>query len=492
MITIGKDILRKQPNFWNHCLFHPTDAVEDPWGRRILDKMSEDKAIKTIRIYTMFEDIVYLDENGQLAYDFRLSDLRLDYLVEKGYDLLLAYGGIPDCIASSTAYKTSISHNKTRYKGKMWNSAPPEDPAVWEEICYQYTKHNVERYGIERVSRWHNHCLNEADYGGFFLSQYPLDAVDVRVEAYCKLYEAFLRGVLRVSEKLIVGGPALAYQLGFLDKFFTHVKEHNLRLDYICFHIYGASPHHLHSGEKKLTVRNNMEQLASYMDVIRAHGFEHKELIMDEWGGTTAGFFNKGDAPELMYRETEVFSAYFVKLIHTLIHSEYELSKMMICLSGQHEMTEEFTGFRGFFTLNFLPKPIYNSYVLASRLGHLLLDVQAEDPNLAVIPTKTPKGYAILLTYAGDCFEESLPELEETLSLPADSVGKSATVWCIDRQTANAYRFYEKMAMGTPTKEDLKLLREKGRLEPVSVHTCTGKETLKLTANCTYLITVEG
>ncbi len=37
MIQIHQSVLRRQKNFWNNCLFHPTDAVEDPWGRRILD-----------------------------------------------------------------------------------------------------------------------------------------------------------------------------------------------------------------------------------------------------------------------------------------------------------------------------------------------------------------------------------------------------------------------------------------------------------------------
>ena len=491
MIQVLPNVIKKQHNFWNHCLFHPTDAVEDPWGRRILDKMAEDKAVKTIRIYTMFEDIVYLDENGEIAYDFRLSDLRLDYLVEKGYDILLAYGGIPDCIASSTAHKTSVSHNKTRYKGKLWNSAPPEDFAVWEELCYQYTKHNVQRYGLDTVKTWYNQCLNENDNPDFFYSQYPVDMVDIRAEAYCRLYECFQRALRRVSEELIIGGPALAWRLDFMDKFLRYVKEHDLRLDYISIHDYGTSPSKLNTGVDRLTVQNNMKKLEAYMEVIRANGLQDKEIVMDEWGATNSGFFNKKNAPVLMYRESEVFSAYYIKLIHTLLHSPYALSKMMICLSGQHEMTEEFTGFRGFFTLNFLPKPIYNAYVLASRLGQELLDVRTEDQNLAVIPTKTDKGYAVLLTYAEEYFEESLPEREEILSLPADAVGKTATVWCIDRQTSNAYRFYEKMGMDIPTKEDIKLLREKGRLKPVSVHNCTGKETLKLTANCTYLITVE-
>ena len=114
MIKIENKLVRKINNFWNHCLFHPTDAVEDAWGKRILDRMSVDKSIKTIRIYTMFEDIVIMDEEGNLTYDFRINDLRLDYLVEKGFGVLLAYGMMPECIASNKKAVANNSKNKTR------------------------------------------------------------------------------------------------------------------------------------------------------------------------------------------------------------------------------------------------------------------------------------------------------------------------------------------------------------------------------------------
>ena len=40
MIEIGSNVTRNIDKFWNNCLFHPTDAVEDPWGKKILDKMA--------------------------------------------------------------------------------------------------------------------------------------------------------------------------------------------------------------------------------------------------------------------------------------------------------------------------------------------------------------------------------------------------------------------------------------------------------------------
>ena len=236
MLKITNNILKKQNNFYNAAVFHPTDAVEDPWGKRILDRMIVDGAVDTVRIYSMFEDIVYLDDDGSLCYDFRLSDLRLDYLTSMGYKLMVAYAGIPDCIASSVKNKTSAAKNKTRYKGKMWNTSQPRDYALWEEICYEYTKHNVERYGAETVEKWRCQCFNEPDISIFFLSELPRDAVEARLREYCKLYEAFERGVRRVSENISIGGPALAHRHPFLEGFLDHVREKQLRLDFISLH----------------------------------------------------------------------------------------------------------------------------------------------------------------------------------------------------------------------------------------------------------------
>ncbi|MBQ9112561.1 MAG: hypothetical protein IJY08_03170 [Clostridia bacterium] len=493
MISIGNTTKRKINNFWNHCLFHPTDAVEDAWGGRILDRISEDGAIRTVRIYTMFEDIVYTDENGKLKYDFRVSDLRLDYLVQKGYDLLLAYAGMPDHIAASNTNKTSVSKNKTRYKGKLFNTSPPRDYSLWEEICYEYTRHNVERYGIETVSKWHCHCFNEPDLPSFFMSELPKDEIQTRCKEYCKLYQSFERGIRRVSDRIRIGGPAIARSLDFLGSFLDFVREKNLKLDYIAVHNYGTSPRRMHEEGDLICVRNTIKKHEAYLDMIRSHGFGNTEIIVDEWGAASHGFFNKDEAPELMFRETEVFSAYYVKLIHQMLRTDSNILKMMICLSGQHEMTEDFSGFRNFLTLNFIAKPIYNAYILASRLGEYLLDAEVENKNLFVIPTKNDQGdYAVLLSYSSDNFEQTLPDREETVSFIENISGRKITVWRIDKNTTNPYRLYQKMGIGTPCEEDLKLLREEGRLKPVQEYIRKGTDSinLKLTANCTYLITI--
>lgn len=493
MVVIGNKVKKIQKNFWSNCLFHPTDAVEDSWGKRILDRMSEDKAVKTVRIYSMFEDIVLMDENGKLTYDFRINDLRLDYLVEKGYDLLLAYGMMPECIATNKNATSCVSKNKTRYKGKLINTSTPVDYKLWEEICYEYTKHIVERYGVDVVSKWHIQCFNEPDIPEFFMSYIPRENVHERVTEYCKLYTAFANGILKACDKLVIGGPALAHFHEFLGPFLDYIKETGTRLDFVSMHNYaGMSVGKLNCGLEKFSVDRWMKIQQDYMDLLEHHGFSDTELIVDEWGMSAHGFFNVEECPSFIARETEVFSSYYVKLIYKILEKGWNFSKLIICLSGQHEMVTDFSGFRNFFTLNFFAKPIYNAHILASRLHEGLLDASSDNENVFVIPTKSEDGkYAVLLNYSSDCFEEDIPDIKNELKFDADISGKKVTVWCIDKNTTNPYRLYQKKGISELSDKDIKELRDEGNIKPVAQYTAKEKIELSMSANSVYLVAVE-
>ena len=492
MIKVGNEIVKKQQPFWKGCVFHPTDAVEDPWGKRILDQMAADGAIKTVRIYTMFEDIVYLDGDDNLCYDFRISDVRMDYLVEKGYKLLLAYAGMPDCIAKTTLGKTTAAKGKTRYKGKMWNTSPPKTPEIWEEVCYQYTKHIVERYGEDLVSQWYCHCFNESDLSLFFMSDVAWDDWKTRIDGYFSMYQSFVKGVRRATDKIAVGGPALAQWLDYFDEFLKRVKENNLPLDFISWHYYGTDPWRLNEGLDDFNVADILRQHDQRLEIVKKHGLADKPIIVDEWGACSHGFFNREECPKMMFRETEQYAAYYTRLMHDFIYGDYKMQELMICLSGQHEMVEDFSGFRNFFTLNFIRKPIYNGFVLASKLGEYLVKADKDSDHLFVIPTKKEDGkYAVLLTYAKDNYAEDLADRKETLSFEEDLTGKDVAIWCIDKEHTNPYRLYQKMGIETPDEQQLARLREEGKLKPVFTGKYAGEIELNLSANTTYLITVE-
>lgn len=450
MIKIKKDVIREQKNFWNHCLFHPTDAIEDPWGKLLLDKMADDGAIKTVRLYAMLEDIVYMDENGCLKYDFRLNDLRLDYLLSIGLKPVISYSAMPDCIARCVDNKSSVSNKKTRYKGKLFNTSPPKDYALWEEICYEYTSHIVERYGIDEVSGWRCHCYNEPDASGFFMSELSPDNYTDRLREYCKLYTAFAKALRRVSDKIKIGGPALSGNADFLRGFLTYIRDNNIPIDYISFHNYGTSPYWLKRGTR-ISVTNSLAKYKTHLDIIKECGFEDKESICDEWGASSWGFINIEDCPQLIFRETEIFSAYYAKLIRGLIDIDPELSRLMICLSGQHEMTADFTGFRNFFTLHYIKKPIYNAHIMASKLHSRLLAENHSNENLSVIPTINENGeIAVLISYSSEFFKEDIDEICEDITFDFDLRGRATTVYTIDKSSTNPYRLAQRLGLCSP------------------------------------------
>lgn len=485
-----QNVDRKISNFWNHIHFHPTDAIEDAWGKRILDRVGADKAAQTVRMYTMFEDVVTLDEEGKLCYDFRLTDLRLDYMVEKGFHILLSYNFIPDCIASVKNATASNSKRKTRYKGKLINTSAPVDFGLWEEICYEYTKHIVERYGEQRVSNWYLQCYNEPDHPCFMLSYLPSkqEHIPARLDVYKNMYRSFQNAVRRVSKNLCVGGPALAGNLPFLEGFLNFIKEEKLQLDFISVHNYAkCSPESLDNGTRTLSTELALEKTNEYMDVIRKCDMQDKKLVIDEWGASCGGFCDLDSSAKMIFRENEIFPAYFFKLIDCYLHQDINIDKMLICLSGQHEMEIEFTGFRGLFTLNSLPKPIYNGYCLASRLGDTLLKTDTGSDALSCIATLNGNKLVVALVNAKTPFDAELPAAQIDLQLKNVDNIQSVTAWTIDQSHANGYGAWCQMSKPEIDDAVLKTLRVKSALAPENLP-CSDSYSLTLQNNAVMLL----
>lgn len=469
MIKIKNQTERKVKNFWNNAVFHPTDAIEDDWGRHILDTIAEDNAADSVRIYTMFEDIVSKSEDGNLQYDFTLNDHRLDYLLSKGFNIILSFSFIPHCISEDTGEVSSVSKNKTRYKGKLITTSPPTDYKLWEEVCYQYTAHIVGRYGADTVSKWYLQCLNEPDIPEFFMTSLGLndEAVAKRLESYKKLYEGFVNGTLRACNTLKVGGPALSHRLDFLDGFLQFVCSKKLRLDFVSMHTYGTSPHELNDGTKPFHAENTLVQHLENMEIINKHYPDGIEILVDEWGAATAGYYNTDECPQFIFREDSRFAAYFGKMITSYIEKNISVSKMLICLSGQHEMTTDFSGFRNFFTLNFIKKPIYNAHILARKLEENILICENSNPDLSILATKSDNGkFAILLSYASENFDKALPGLTETLKIDGIYGNKNIKVWKIDEKHTNPYLTMIENGWDYLSKEKIEYLREVGNLKP--------------------------
>lgn len=463
--------VQKLHNFWNHIHFHPTDAIEDDWGRAILDCVAADKVATTVRMYAMLEDIVTCDGQGVLHYDFTLNDRRLDYMLSRGFDIFLSYNFIPPFLARDAAQTSAVAKNKTRYKGKMIVTSPPSDYTVWEEICYEYTKHIVERYGKAVVASWHLQCLNEPDIKAFFMGdlENSEENATVRLGEYLQLYRHFAKGIDRACKGLCIGGPSVAKYLNFFEGFLQAAQKERLHLDFVSIHTYGTGPAHLNSGTIPFHAENTLHKHRRYVEILR-HYFPHIELIADEWGAASHGFYNIEECPQFAFREGSEYAAYFGKMVAAYIREGLAPSKMMICLSGQHEMVTDFSGFRNFFTLHGIRKPIYNAYVLMRKLGDQLLQSAWDDPAVSVLSTANGTGkLSIMLAYAAEHFDCELPAVAEQLHLDGLVGKRHVTVWQIDESHTNPYKLSLREGMGDhPTEEQLTRLRAEGELKPVA------------------------
>lgn len=495
-VIFADRIIKKQPNFWNHILFHPTDAIEDEWGQKILDEVSKDKAAQYVRIYAMLEDIFSENDKGELVSDFTLSDQRIDYLLSRGFTPMIAYAGIPAFLAQDSGEQSSMSNGKTRYKGKMWITSPPKDYGVWEELCRIFTKHITDRYGKDEVAKWYLHCFNEPDGSGFFVHGDTDEAYQKRIVEYRKLYKGFVRGVTSVWEGLHIGGCAAAWP-PFLESFLKYVTENKLRLDYVNYHVYGTDPMRAESGERPISLDSHFDQNDAFYNIAKKYLPPETEIVVDEWGACSHGFFKSAQYPVTLFRETEKFSAFFFMMIDRYIRGGYNIGKLMICLSGQHEMTSEFEGFRNFFSLNFIKKPIYNAYILAGKLHENLLEVSDCEDNITVIATKNSEDkLAIAVCYAAGDLRTDIEPKTRTITVAGVTPGKKRiTLWTIDGENTNPYAVYlKKQYPEALSAAQLEELKAAGTLTPRTFDADTTDKleiSLRLLPNSVNLIEIE-
>ncbi len=444
-------------NFWGHIVFHPTNAIEDDWGKAYLDKIAEDGAAKTVRIYSMFEEIVTLDENGEMQFDFSKNDYRIDYLLSKGFDLMIVYAFIPPWLSAEQDDKLI----KPRYKNVYFHKSYASDYSKWEEICRVYTQHLVDRYGEDTVAKWPIHCYNEPDLTAFFYQNAP--SYVERAEEYCKLYDGFEAGVTSVSKKIRIGGCGLSEgptHFEFLEHFLRYVKKTGKKFDFLSYHSYGTFYTQANAGLRPLNAYDSYTNTLTVKKIADMCGFKDIPFICDEWGGATDGYFGMDKCPMFEFRENELYSAYYAKLLTYYDESVIDQELLMICLSGQHDLTEDLMGHRNFFSKSFYPKPIFNAHVLANKLGDekLCHYVDLQEERVSIMPSRhASDGHiSVLLCYADPTFAVNLPE--KTFDTVFEGLDKEYKVvkYVIDKTHANCYTKFCELGKPQDASEEIK------------------------------------
>ena len=212
--------------------------VGGPYGRNIF-----------VDIPNLFRDFD-ADETKPENYDFTFTDKLMEALVAHGVEPFFRLG--------------VTIENACRYKA--YRTYPPKDFAKWARICEHVIRHYTEGWanGYKmKIEYWE--IWNEPE-------NHPVPELNPMFRApfseYIRLYGVTAPHLKAKFPHLKIGGPAIAYDLAWTDKFLAQI---NAPLDFFSWHCYS------HSIEKML------ERSGAVRALLDKYGFKATESILNEW-----------------------------------------------------------------------------------------------------------------------------------------------------------------------------------------------------------------
>lgn len=151
--------------------------------------------------------------------------------------------------------------------GYDWHDPPKNWPRMSFGKVAEVAAHIVAHYtmGWAGGYRFHNilwEVWNEPDIDRFWNGS---------AEQYFKLYGEVAFAIKRVNPDAKVGGPTIAYNLEFLDRFLNYTRTRNIPLDFVSWHVYGHDP------------RIIVERAKRVKEIMDRHGYADIPSVLDEW-----------------------------------------------------------------------------------------------------------------------------------------------------------------------------------------------------------------
>ena len=144
------------PHFWEHMFGsgRASLTLRESY-RNDLRQVKKITDLEYVRFHAIFlDDMGVYDEDsaGRPIYNFSYVDQAYDGLLQNGVRPFVELSFMPKKLASKDA------PHAFWYKQ---NVAPPKDWAKWDDLIYQFTKHLVDRYGLDEVAKWYFEVWNE-------------------------------------------------------------------------------------------------------------------------------------------------------------------------------------------------------------------------------------------------------------------------------------------------------------------------------------------
>ena len=462
--------LSKLDPFWASQIIHPTEFLLTGWGNNFIKLLRESGAARQyIRLYNQPERAIRVSPDGMISYDWSRFDRMAELILSNGLKPKVMFFGMPTELA---AFPDTVRVRP--YGGKVGKSKP-EDYKQWEELCADFTRHVVKKYGIKEVKQWTFRCWNEPDGRSFWFT--GESDKNLHLTEYLKLYDHFANGVKKVHPDIRVGGPALTNSGTFSrPENFRMVLEHFANginfatgrtgspLDFISVHVYGATMDYIKAENNPWQYAPSVDYMANFLSLLADIRDQFSVLRgipihLEEWGICGAGTTGIMEKPQADIRNSEYGSAFLVALVGRFISMKMEndrnIEAFTYCASGYEKIpTHDFMGYRTFDTKNGFHKPILNAYKLLSMLAPDIIPVMmdANNKHITAFATSDSKKITIVVTNFqnsrifndGQSYPVSL-----NITQPWRPGTKVSVIhWRIDNDHSNSYSVFKKL--GSP------------------------------------------
>ena len=459
------------PHYWEH-MFGSGRAVlslRDGY-RQDLREVKQVTAMQYVRFHAVLHDEMGVydeDEQGKPVYNFSY--------VDQVYDGLLANGVRPFVEVSFMPKKLAASQILHAFWYKQ-NVAPPKDYAKWDALIREFTKHLVDRYGVDEVSQWYFEVWNEPNidfWGG-----------DPKQSTYFELYDHTARAIKAISPRLRVGGPATA-QAAWADDFIRHCADNKVPVDFVSTHVYGndRSEDVFATHEEIPRARMVCRAVKKVHDQIKASAMPNLPLY---WSEFNASYMNEPDVTDTAYMGP--WMADTIRQCDGLV-DEMSYWTFSDVFEEQGVVKTPFYGGFGLMAERGIPKPSFNVFKLLHQLGDERLALDSE----SALVTRRKDG--TLVVAAWNLADPGQPGTLRNVTFTfRGTTAKRVLVSRVDPVNGNVATAYR--ALGSPrypTEEQVKQLRTAAQLPtPQAFALRNGSFTIEVPAHGLVLIETQG
>ncbi|HEX8313892.1 MAG TPA: hypothetical protein VF609_02800 [Flavisolibacter sp.] len=471
----------KLAHYWSKCVGagRANEALRATWLEQ-LQMAKKHCGFEYLRFHGLFHDdmFVYKEVEGKAVYNWQYIDDLFDRILAMGIRPFVELGFMPKALASG---------ERTQFWWKG-NVTPPKDHAKWGELVTAFTKHCIDRYGLQEVRKWYFEVWNEPNLRAFW---------DGSKSEYFRLYKTSVQAIKAVDEKLRVGGPAtsnfvpddrfdgevedktrhrthlvedvndLTWKGVWIKDFLTWCEKEQLPVDFVSTHPYptdwALDPDTGKGAGRTRKVQATQEDLEWLKKTVAQSAYPHAEIHLTEWSSSPS--------PRDAGHDSLPAAAFIIKANLDCIGLAHSLSYWTFTDVFEEGGAGDEIFHGGFGLINYqgIVKPSFHAYSMLNQLGDEIL--QKEDGLVVTRHSKTKKITALAYHYPVELKNAISSEVDKELNtgtpkkfrlqLNGMQAKKAIQIETLDRNNGFACDAWKKMGCPhSPTREQEQALRK--------------------------------